>query len=54
MPANRQNKKAAKPVSAEQARQSQIDETIDELLKFRKEIKLGKLDWKALRDEGRR
>lgn len=33
---------------------AEIDKSIEEFLVFRKGIKLGGLDWKALRDEGRR
>ncbi|MDD9808003.1 MAG: hypothetical protein OXU34_07015 [Gammaproteobacteria bacterium] len=54
MPANRQNKTATHPLSAEQTKRSQLSATINALLSLRKKIRFGKLDWKTLRDEGRR
>jgi len=50
----RRGKAVARLVSAEHAERSKINAAIDELLEFRKKEKLGKIDWKALRDEGRR
>lgn len=45
----------ARLVPAVQADRSQIRAAIDELLRLRKEVTLNNgLDWKTLRDEGRR
>lgn len=54
MPANKQNKTATHSVPDKQTERSQLDATINALLSLRKKIRLGKLDWKTLRDEGRR
>lgn len=50
----KRGKAVARLVSAEHAERSKINAAIDELLEFRKKEKLGKIDWKAFRDEGRR
>jgi len=50
----KRGKAVARLVSAGHAEQSQLSATINELRALRKKAKLGKLDWKALRDEGRR
>lgn len=41
-------------VPARRSDRTQVAATIDTLLEFRKGMKLGGLDWKALRDAGRR
>jgi len=38
----------------EDVRRAKLDETIRKIVKLRKQMNLGELDWKALRDEGRR
>lgn len=47
-------KAVARLVPAGRVAPSQTGDTIDELLAFRKQIKFDGLDWKTLRDEGRR
>ena len=47
-------KAVARLVPAGQVNRSQVRANIDKFLAFRKGIKLNKLDWKVLRDEGRR
>ena len=44
----------ARLVPAQRSDRTQIAATIDTLLAFRKDMKLDGLDWKALRDAGRR
>lgn len=44
----------AKLVPATHINQSLIKQTIQQLKKFSQKNKLGNLDWKTLRDEGRR
>ena len=50
----KRGKPVARLVPAEQADQSQVSATINELLTLRKEVTLHGVDWKELRDEGRR
>jgi prevent-host-death family protein len=50
----RRGKPIARLVPAEPAERSDIGAAIDELLIRRKEVTLGGLSWKDLRDEGRR
>ncbi len=50
----KRGKAVARLVPAGQAEQSQLSAAINKLLTLRKEVKLGKLNWKTLRDEGRR
>jgi len=50
----KRGKAIARLVPAEQAKQSEVGLVIDELCLLRKEVKLNGLDWKALRDDGRR
>ena len=45
---------SARLVPAQRSDRTQIAATIDTLLAFRKDMKLDGLDWKALRDAGRR
>ena len=47
-------KAVARLVPARQVNRSQVRANIDKFLAFRKGIKLDGLDWKVLRDEGRR
>ena len=51
---SRRGKAIARLVPAEQANQSEIGLVIDELLLLRRKVKLCGLDWKDLRDDGRR
>ncbi len=44
----------ARLVPAQRSDRTQVAATIDTLLEFRKGMKLDGLDWKALRDAGRR
>ena len=44
----------ARLVPAQRSDRTQVAATIDTLLEFRKGMKLNGLDWKALRDTGRR
>ena len=44
----------ARLVSAQRSDRTQVAATIDTLFEFRKGMKLDGLDWKALRDTGRR
>ncbi len=44
----------ARLVPAQRSDRTQVAATIDTLLEFRKGMKLDGLDWKALRDVGRR
>ena len=44
----------ARLVPAQRSDRTQIAATVDALLEFRKGMKLDGLDWKALRDTGRR
>lgn len=50
----KRGKAIARLVPAEQITRLEIGATIDELRSRRKGIRLGGLDWKSLRDEGRR
>lgn len=50
----KRGKPVARLVPAEQADQSRVNTTINKLLTLRKEITLQSVDWKDLRDEGRR
>ena len=50
----KRGKPVARLIPAEQADQSQINATISKLLTLRKEVTLQSVDWKDLRDEGRR
>ena len=50
----KRGKAIASLVPAKQVEQSRINATINKLLSLRKEIKLNGLDWKDLRNEGRR
>jgi len=50
----RRGKAVARLVSAAQAERSQFGATVKQLLALRKGVKFGKLDWKTLRDDGRR
>ena len=44
----------ARLIPAKQAEQSEVGLIIDELCRLRKQVNLNGLDWKALRDDGRR
>ncbi len=44
----------ARLVPAQRFNQARLAATIDKLLEFRKDMNLDDLNWKALRDEGRR
>jgi len=50
----RRGKAVARLVPAARAERSQFGATVEELLALRKRVKFGKLDWKSLRDQGRR
>lgn len=50
----KRGKAIARLVPAEQAKQSEVTSVIDELCTLRKQVNLNGLDWKALRDDGRR
>lgn len=50
----KRGKAIARLVPIEQAEQSRVSATINELLSLRKEVTLQGADWKELRDEGRR
>lgn len=50
----RRGKAVARLVPAQRVQQSELRETISQLLAFRKEVKLHGFDWKILRDQGRR
>ena len=50
----KRGKAIARLIPAEQAKQSEVGLIIDELCLLRKQVSLKGLDWKALRDDGRR
>ena len=50
----KRGKAIARLIPAEQANQSEVGSIIDELYSLRKQVKLKGLDWKTLRDDGRR
>jgi len=50
----KRGKAVARLVPVEQTNRSEIRATIDEIKTRRKGLKLAGLDWKSLRDEGRR
>lgn len=50
----KRGKAIARLIPAEQAEKSEVGLIIDELCMLRKQVKLNGLDWKALRDDGRR
>ena len=50
----KRGKAVARLVPVEQAEQSRVSATINELLTLRKEVTFHGADWKELRDEGRR
>ena len=50
----KRGKAVARLVPAEQAERPDLENTINELISLRKKITLHGIDWKDLRDEGRR
>ena len=50
----KRGKAIARLVPAEQAKKSEVGLVIDELCLLRKEVKLNRLDWRTLRNDGRR
>jgi prevent-host-death family protein len=50
----KRGKAVARLVPVEDADQARLGETIAQLLQLRKQVTLGEVNWKALRDEGRR